>query len=102
MLTLRTDDVGMGCLYDQLKPSNPNLKMYYYTSGNSQIRVAFTAAMMKLKGAQDPADDRVPDPAAGSGQARLVHQGLSAGRLRHVADPAEPAAADVPVLRSHH
>jgi hypothetical protein len=28
--------------------------MYYYTSGNSQIRVAFTAAMMKLKGARIP------------------------------------------------
>ena len=28
--------------------------MYYYTSGNSQIRVAFTAAMMKLKGAKIP------------------------------------------------
>jgi ribose transport system substrate-binding protein len=52
VLTLRTDDVGMGCTFDQLK--NPNLKMWYYTSGNSQIRVAFTAAMMKLKGAKIP------------------------------------------------
>ena len=31
---------------------NPKLQMYYYTSGNSQIRIAFTAAMMKLKGAK--------------------------------------------------
>ena len=52
VLTLRTDDVGMGCLFNQLK--NPNLQMYYYTSGNTQIRVAFTAAMMKLKGARIP------------------------------------------------
>jgi ribose transport system substrate-binding protein len=52
VLTLRTDDVGMGCLFDQLK--NPKLQMYYYTSGNTQIRVAFTAAMMKLKGAKIP------------------------------------------------
>jgi len=52
VLTLRTDDVGMGCKFNQLK--NPNLQMYYYTSGNSQIRVAFTAAMMKLKGAKIP------------------------------------------------
>jgi ribose transport system substrate-binding protein len=52
VLTLRTDDVIMGCQFDALK--NPNLKMYYYTSGNSQIRVAFTAAMMKLKGAKIP------------------------------------------------
>ncbi len=52
VLTLRTDDVGMGCKFNQLK--NPKLQMYYYTSGNSQIRVAFTAAMMKLKGAKIP------------------------------------------------
>jgi ribose transport system substrate-binding protein len=52
VLTLRTDDVGMGCAFNKL--NNPNLKMYYYTAGNSQIRVAFTAAMMKLKGARIP------------------------------------------------
>jgi ribose transport system substrate-binding protein len=54
VLTLRTDDVRMGCEYNSLKKTNPGLKMYYYTSGNSQIRVAFTAAMMKLKGARIP------------------------------------------------
>ncbi|HYY04714.1 MAG TPA: substrate-binding domain-containing protein [Gaiellaceae bacterium] len=52
VLTLRTDDVGMGCAADRLH--NPKLKVYYYTAGNSQIRVAFTAAMMKLKGAKIP------------------------------------------------
>jgi ribose transport system substrate-binding protein len=52
VLTLRTDDVGMGCAADKLK--NPKLKIFYYTSGNSQIRVALTAAMMKLKGAKIP------------------------------------------------
>lgn len=52
VLTLRTDDVIMGCTANALK--NPNLKMFYYTSGNTQIRVAFTAAMMKLKGAKIP------------------------------------------------
>src|SRR5438132_1915468 len=52
VLTLRTDDVGMGCAADNLH--NPKLKVYYYTAGNSQIRVAFTAAMMKLKGAKIP------------------------------------------------
>jgi ABC-type sugar transport system substrate-binding protein len=52
VLTLRTDDVGMGCTFNQ--QNNPNLKMFYYTSGNTQIRVAFTAAMMKLKGAKIP------------------------------------------------
>lgn len=52
VLTLRTDESAMGCLYDKLK--NPNLKVYYYSAGNSQIRVAFTAAMMKLAGAKIP------------------------------------------------
>lgn len=52
VLTLRTDDVGMGCAAKRLH--NPKLKVYYYTAGNSQIRVAFTAAMMKLKGAKIP------------------------------------------------
>jgi ABC-type sugar transport system substrate-binding protein len=52
VLTLRTDDVGMGCTFESMK--NPKLKMFYYTSGNTQIRVAFTAAMMKLKGAKIP------------------------------------------------
>jgi ribose transport system substrate-binding protein len=54
VLTLRTDDIRMGCEYDKEKKTNPGLKMYYYTSGNTQIRVAFTAAMMKLKGAKIP------------------------------------------------
>src|SRR5262249_15728033 len=52
VLTLRTDDVGMGCAYRKLH--NPNLKVWYETSGNSQIRVALTALMMKLKGAKIP------------------------------------------------
>ncbi len=58
VLTLRTDDVGMGCTFDAMK--NPNLKMFYYTSGNSQIRIAFTAAMMKLKGAKIPSQIVLP------------------------------------------
>ena len=52
VLTLRTDDVGMGCAYRKLH--NPKLKVYYETSGNSQIRVALTALMMRLKGAKIP------------------------------------------------
>ena len=52
VLTLRTDDVGMGCAAKKLH--NPKLRVYYYTAGNSQIRVALTAAMMKLKGAKIP------------------------------------------------
>jgi ribose transport system substrate-binding protein len=52
VLTLRTDDVGMGCAAKRLH--NPKLKVYYYTAGNPQIRVALTAGMMKLKGAKIP------------------------------------------------
>ena len=52
VLTLLMDDVCMGCHVDQSQ--NPELQMFYYTSGNSQIRVAFTAAMMELKGAKIP------------------------------------------------
>jgi ribose transport system substrate-binding protein len=52
VLTMRTDDAGLGCKADQLH--NPKLKIFYYTGGNPQIRVAFTAAMMKLKGAKIP------------------------------------------------
>jgi ABC-type sugar transport system substrate-binding protein len=52
VLTLRTDDVGMGCAAKRLH--NSKLKVFYYTAGNSQIRVALTAAMMKLKGAKIP------------------------------------------------
>jgi ribose transport system substrate-binding protein len=52
VLTLRTDDVGMGCLFNELK--NPKLEMYYTSSFNSHIRVALTAGMMKLKGAKIP------------------------------------------------
>jgi ribose transport system substrate-binding protein len=52
VLTLRTDETAMGCLADKL--NNPNLKVYYYSAGNPQIRVALTAALMKLQGAKIP------------------------------------------------
>ena len=52
VLTMRTDETALGCLYNKLK--DPSLKVYYYTAGNSQIRVALTADMMKLKGAKIP------------------------------------------------
>lgn len=52
VLTLRTDETALGCLANKLK--NPKLKIYYYTAGNSQIRAALTADMMKLAGAKIP------------------------------------------------
>ena len=52
VFTYRTDESNMGCLADQLK--DPKLKVFYYTAGNSQIRIALTADMMKLQGAKIP------------------------------------------------
>ena len=52
VFTYRTDETALGCLADKLK--DPNLKIYYYTSGNPQIRVSLTADMMKLAGAKIP------------------------------------------------
>ena len=70
--------------------------MYYYTSGNTQIRVAFTAAMMKLKGA------KIPPTSCSRSSCRTRASVIRASRairgcLRDVADPAEPAPPDVPV-----
>lgn len=52
VFTYRTDETALGCLANKLK--NPKLKIYYYTAGNPQIRVALTADLMKLKGAKIP------------------------------------------------
>ena len=52
VLTLRTDETALGCLANKLK--DPKLKIFYYTAGNSQIRAALTADMMKLRGAKIP------------------------------------------------
>ena len=93
--TLRTDDVGMGCLSNQLK--NPNLQMYYDTSGNSQIRVALTAGMMKLKGAKIPPRSCSRSRWQNQRGAGLVRQGLPTGGVGHVPDPVEPADEDVSV-----
>jgi ribose transport system substrate-binding protein len=50
--TLRTDENDLGCAANEL--GNPNLKIYYYTGGNWQVRTALTAGMMKLKGFEVP------------------------------------------------
>ena len=50
--TLRTDETDLGCALQKLNA--PNLKVYYYTGGNWQIRTALTADMMKLKGFDVP------------------------------------------------
>ena len=66
--------------------------MWYYTSGNTQIRVAFTAAMMKLKGAKIPPKIVFPIQLQNQRVRDSLRQGLSAGSLGDVADPAVPAA----------
>ena len=54
VLTLRTDEVDMFCEWK--KENNPNFKIFYGSGGNYQSRIALTAAMMKLKGYNLPAD----------------------------------------------
>ena len=61
-LTLRTDDVGMGCLFNQLK--NPKLQMYYYTLGQHADPRRLHGRDDEAQGGEDPAEDRVPDRAA--------------------------------------
>lgn len=52
-LTLRTDEVDLFCAWKDM--GNPNFKIFYSTGGNYQSRIALTAAMMHLHGAEiDP------------------------------------------------
>jgi ABC-type sugar transport system substrate-binding protein len=52
VFTYRTDEAGMGCLANKLK--DPALRIWYFSAGNPQIRLALTADMMKLAGAKIP------------------------------------------------
>lgn len=54
VLTLRTDEMSLFCEWEKI--DNPNFKVYYASGGNYQSRIALTAAMMKLKGYDLPAD----------------------------------------------
>jgi ABC-type sugar transport system substrate-binding protein len=54
VVTLRTDEMSLFCEWNKI--NNPNFKVYYGSGGNYQSRIALTAAMMKLKGAELPAD----------------------------------------------
>ncbi len=54
VLTLRTDEVDMFCEWKKI--NNPNFKIFYGSGGNYQSRIALTGAMMKLKGADLPAE----------------------------------------------
>jgi ribose transport system substrate-binding protein len=54
VLTLRTDEMSLFCEWEKI--DNPNFKVFYASGGNYQSRIALTAAMMKLKGYDLPAD----------------------------------------------
>jgi ABC-type sugar transport system substrate-binding protein len=58
VLTLRTDEMGLFC--EWLDIGNPDFKIYYSNGGNFQARIALTAAMMSLRGAEIPAEIIVP------------------------------------------
>ena len=58
VLTLRTDEMGLFCEWAEM--GNPNFKIFYSAGGNFQARIAVTAAMMSLKGAEIPAEIIVP------------------------------------------
>jgi ribose transport system substrate-binding protein len=58
VLTLRTDEIGLFCEWADL--GNPDFKIYYSAGGNFQARIALTAAMMSLQGAEIPAEIIVP------------------------------------------
>ena len=86
----------MGC-HVRTPLKNPNLKMFYYTSGNTQIRVAFTAAMMKLKGAKIPPTIVFPIQLQNQRVRDSCVKGYPQLASGDVAHPAEPAPPDVPV-----
>ncbi len=60
VLTLRTDEMSLFCEWEKI--NNPNFKVFYGSGGNYQSRIALTAAMMKLKGYELPADGIIIPP----------------------------------------
>jgi ABC-type sugar transport system substrate-binding protein len=58
VITVRTDEQTLFC--DWAERDNPNYKIFFSAGGNFQSRVAVTAQMMNLKGADIPAEIVVP------------------------------------------
>jgi ABC-type sugar transport system substrate-binding protein len=58
ILSLRTDEQGLFC--DWEAAGDPNFKIYFSSGGTFQVRIALTAAMMKLAGEDVPAMIDVP------------------------------------------
>ncbi len=55
---LRTDEQTLFCTWKKM--NNPNFHIWYSAGGNFQSRVAVTASMMKLQGAEIPGEIVVP------------------------------------------
>jgi ABC-type sugar transport system substrate-binding protein len=58
VVTVRTDEQTLFC--DWAERDNPNYQIWYSAGGNFQSRVAVTASMMYLKGAEIPPEILVP------------------------------------------
>lgn len=58
VITVRTDEQTLFC--DWVDRDNPNYQIWYSAGGNFQSRIAVTAAMMHLQGADIPAEIVVP------------------------------------------
>jgi ABC-type sugar transport system substrate-binding protein len=58
VLTLRTDEVGLFCEWQDI--GNADFKIFYSAGGNYQSRIALTAAMMSLHGAEVPSSVIIP------------------------------------------
>ncbi len=69
VLTLRTDDVRMGCQYNALKKHEPGPQDVLLHLGQLADPGRLHGRDDEAEGREDPGHDRVPDPVAGSGQA---------------------------------
>ena len=58
VITIRTDEQTLFC--DWAERNNPDYKIFYSAGGNFQSRIAVTAQMMNLAGAEIPAEIVVP------------------------------------------
>jgi ribose transport system substrate-binding protein len=58
VITIRTDEQTLFC--DWADRNNPNYRIWYSAGGNFQSRIAVTAQMMNLAGAEIPAEIVVP------------------------------------------
>ena len=69
VLTLRTDDVRMGCEYNDAEEDQPRPEDVLLHLGQLADPGRLYGRDDEAEGREDPAHDRVPDPAAGPGQA---------------------------------